>query len=604
MKKILPALLFIFFTQALKSQCVQACGTYTLNTNYTYSVYPAGTNVLVLADDDTSAFVPLGFTFNFYCTNYTAVKVCSNGFITFDNTGFSPAGTPYAQQLPNLSAPNGVIAYNWNDLDPSAGGSITYGTIGTTPNQKFIVTYSNVPIWSFGGINTGQIVLNESDGSIEIHTGSAINNGWLTHTQGIENALASAASAVPNRNLALWTATNSAVKWEKMIVGTPPTAITGNTSTCFGVTELYTCNNMTGATSYSWTLPNSWQGSSITTAINATTASSGILSVTATYSCGVSAPGTISVTVNPPPNVLITSASPPVLCSGNTVTITAAGSTIYTLEPGSVVGASPFILTPLANTTYSLYGMSSNSCITIFPPTTQVVVNQTPLLSVNSGTVCLGQTFTMSPSGSTTYVFSSIFPEVTPLAVGNYTYLVSATSANGCTAAVTSSLTVNPVPAVTLNADRGIICNKETATLTAGGATSYSWSNTFTTNAIAVTPSITTGYTVTGINTFGCKKTASLSIQVSACIGLEENTEVEVPMQVFPNPGTGVYTLSLLNREGASIQIRNALGQLIQTLEILSDETTLDIRNYSTGLYYVTLLKDGKSLQVTKLMKE
>ena len=60
--------------------------------------------------------------------------------------------TPATQQrllhgraLPDPTTPNGVIAGWWEDLDPRRGGSrVYYETLGTAPNQCFIVQFTDV----------------------------------------------------------------------------------------------------------------------------------------------------------------------------------------------------------------------------------------------------------------------------------------------------------------------------------------------------------------------------------------------------------------------------------------------------------------------------
>src|SRR5215471_7616732 len=51
-------------------------------TNFTFTSITNGTHVLVLADDETIS-ASLGFTFNFYGSNYTTVSLSPNGLMTF-----------------------------------------------------------------------------------------------------------------------------------------------------------------------------------------------------------------------------------------------------------------------------------------------------------------------------------------------------------------------------------------------------------------------------------------------------------------------------------------------------------------------------------------
>jgi sugar lactone lactonase YvrE len=67
-------------------------------------------------------------------------------------------------------------------------------------------------------------------------------------------------------------------------------------------------------------------------------------------------------------------------------------------------------------------------------------VNCLPIISVNSGTICAGQSFTINPSGATTYSLSSGTSIVTPSVTSNYT--VTGTSSLGCTALAVCSVTV------------------------------------------------------------------------------------------------------------------------------------------------------------------
>lgn len=78
-----------------------------------------------------------------------------------------------------------------------------------------------------------------------------------------------------------------------------PGSIFGNSLVCGGTTETYTTLPVPGATSYIWTLPSGWTGSSTTNSITLTTGSvSGSIKVQAQTGCGASMAGTpFNVTV-------------------------------------------------------------------------------------------------------------------------------------------------------------------------------------------------------------------------------------------------------------------------------------------------------------------
>ena len=154
-KQLLNLCLAVLASASVYAQCVPTCSSYAVSP-ITYTTFPsAGTNPLTSfspnTDDGVTPLISLGFSFNFYCTTYTDIRICTNGFMQFNN-GVPAVANGFAdptQAFPNSTAPNAMVALHMNDLDPGTGGTITYTTVGTTPNQKFILTYTNVPIFGY-----------------------------------------------------------------------------------------------------------------------------------------------------------------------------------------------------------------------------------------------------------------------------------------------------------------------------------------------------------------------------------------------------------------------------------------------------------------------
>jgi agmatine/peptidylarginine deiminase len=94
-----------------------------------------------LGDDESTTFIPIGFTFPFYDATYTELYFSSNGTISFDGA-FSSRNEVL---LPHSSAP-ALIAVWWDDLDPRQGGDIYY--YFDSANDRFIVSYDGVPFYS------------------------------------------------------------------------------------------------------------------------------------------------------------------------------------------------------------------------------------------------------------------------------------------------------------------------------------------------------------------------------------------------------------------------------------------------------------------------
>ncbi len=593
-------LLLLFCTflllQTSKAQCAYTCSNYAVYP-ITFTTYPAAGNTITLADDDVSSTVQIGFTFQFFCINNTMLRVCSNGFLTFDLFSmFITSQLPYAQSMPTLANPNAVIAWNWNDLDPSVGGTITYTTIGTSPNQQFILTYTNVPMWSIGGSYSGQIVLHETTNIVDIFTYSAGNNGWLTHTQGIEDFWGTAGYAVPGRNLSLWNVTpNQPSAWRFSPYTTPsPGSMSGPTLVCQGAPANYTVSPVSGALGYLWMLPNGWTGTSTTTAITVTPSTTGNLSVAAMYTCAASAPVFYAVTVTPAPFVSVLQATPQLVCTGDTVFISMTGANSYTLQPGNMVSNGFLIPTPFVSTTFTITGTDTlTGCTSLNQANLNILTIPSPTISVNSGDMCLGKTFTMQPLGADGYVYSTLFPIVTPTVPGTYTYMVIGTSSvNGCNSLpAISHLTVHALPTVSASATRSTMCTKETTTLLANGASTYSWNNGYIAPAVILSPSSTAIYTVWGANEFGCEATATVLVKVTSCSGIEA-LEQDVPL-FYPNPANNQLTLT--HPITGRVVLYDNAGRMVYS-QLIAGSVTIDTSQLPNGLYHFVLLRDDKRI--------
>jgi hypothetical protein len=121
-------------------------------------------------------------------------------------------------------------------------------------------------------------------------------------------------------------------------------------------------------------------------------------------------------------------------------------------------------------------------------------------------------------TGATTLSYTS-----DPLTPGIYYYVLETTCAFGPIIGLSNevTVTVNALPTIAISPNSGTICNPGGAaiTLTATGATTYTWSPILglTPNVgdiVSANPSITTTYTVTGIDANGCTSTSSAAISV------------------------------------------------------------------------------------------
>ncbi|MGZ3931277.1 MAG: beta strand repeat-containing protein, partial [Bacteroidia bacterium] len=273
-------------------------------------------------------------------------------------------------------------------------------------------------------------------------------------------------------------------------VSNPTVICSGNTATLTG----------SGATSYTWN-PGALSGINVTVSPAATT----VYTVTGTGAGGCTSTGTVSLTVNGTPT-LTASSNPTTLCSGNTATLTGTGATSYTWNPGALSGATVTV-SPGVTTTYTLTGTNGTGCTSTKTITLNVTTTPTVSASVSPTVICAGSTATLSGIGAATYTWnpgalSGATVAVTPTATTIYTL----TGANGtCSNTKTVSLSVIASPTVIASASPTAICSGASSTLSASGATSYTWNPGALAGPTAtVTPAATTVYTVTGINGSGC----------------------------------------------------------------------------------------------------
>jgi hypothetical protein len=114
-----------------------------------------------LSGDDVSVAIPIGFPFDYFFSTYTAVRISSNGYLTFGSAGTVYGNTP----IPNQGMPNDLIAPFWDDL-VTGTGSIRTLRDGVTPNRRLVVEWADVAFYGAAGTITFQAILHEGSGRI------------------------------------------------------------------------------------------------------------------------------------------------------------------------------------------------------------------------------------------------------------------------------------------------------------------------------------------------------------------------------------------------------------------------------------------------------
>ncbi len=332
----------------------------------------------------------------------------------------------------------------------------------------------------------------------------------------------------------------------------PVGAISGNQSICAGQSTTLTAS---GATSYQWS-----GGSTATTAaITVSPAVTTTYSVTPGNGICTGNPVSVTVTVTPVPNGIITP-SGTLICAGQTLTLTASGGTTYQWS-GGISSASPVVNdSPVSTTTYYLQ-TSNGMCI----DNDSVVINVMGYTLVTGNPViCSGQSTTLTASGATTYLWNngSTLNSITVSPDSTTNYYVTGTSFCG-TSTDTVTITVNPLPVINITNTYTPISIGSSVQLHVTGGISYIWTNINYLNCSTcsdpmASPVVPTLYMVTGTDANGCSNTDTVTI-----VPAEE--ELYLPNCITPNEdgNNDVFFAYGINIKTLTMRIFDRWGELI-----------------------------------------
>jgi len=244
-----------------------------------------------------------------------------------------------------------------------------------------------------------------------------------------------------------------------------------------------------------------------------------------TNSLGCTVTDSILITVNPIPVVTITNDA--TVCATSPIQLNATGGVSYSWSPASFLNATnipnPRAM-PFSSTTYTVLVTDSNGCTN----TGSVTVSTNPLPIANASgdtAICIGGSAQLWASGGVNYQWfpdsslnCGICPNVVATPTQTTTYQVNIINGFGCMVTRFLTVTVNPLPVVTVSNDT-FICSGSSTQLNATGGASYIWfpsaglSNANIASPIA-TPDSSTTYIVLTTSAFGCLSTDTVQVEV------------------------------------------------------------------------------------------
>lgn len=519
-----------------------------------------------------------------------AAAICSGAAFSVAPTQGSgnivPTGTTYSWSAP--AAITGISGLASGTAQTTIGGTLT-----NTTNAPINVTYVVTPTsGSCTGANFNVVVTVNPRPAITnmtsaVCSGSAFTAAPVNVTNGVvpanttytwtvapnSNVTGETAVATASNNISQ-TLTNTTVNAELVTYTVTPTAgicagstftvavtvnpipvIANKTATiCSG--SAFTVSPTTAGsdlvptgTTYTWTVAANAnvtgetnqataQSSISQILVNATSAVETVVyTVTPTFGGCTGATFTVSVTVNPTPQITAQTNN---ACSGVAVTLAPANGggnvvptgTTYTwtvVDNPNVVGetnantAQNSIVQTLVNAYTSaqqvVYTVTPtfNGCVgTPFTYTVTVSTPVTVAALTGATNVCLGSTTQLASataggawtSSNTAVATVSSTGVVSGLTTGTATISYTVTNSVGCTGVVTANVNVNALPVATITPSGATtFCQGSSVTLTASAGSSYLWSNGLQTQAITVN---TAGsYSVQVFNAAGCVTTSS-----------------------------------------------------------------------------------------------
>ena len=442
-----------------------------------------------------------------------------------NNLIYFSSGGSGAQNVWYFNNGNPASQANWTEGSTTpAGGSQTPGLPNNPANAAYIAQFNNAcapitplivtAISTNAGCTCNGTATATATGSIPGYTYEWFNATFVP----IGQTSATASGLCGGTYNVIATSSIGCVDTASVIITSSGAAsvTVNNAVICSGAATALTATPLTLGGTYSWS-PSGQTTQTILITPTVTT----IYTVTYTLA-GCSATSSGVVTVNPLPLIAVPDQT---VCAGTAVTLSGNGANTYTWTGGITNGLA---FTPLATTTYTVTGtITATGCTSTDPAT--ITVN--PLPTVGAGldqTVCAGVAVTLSGSGASTYTWNNAVTNgvaFTPAATATYT--VTGTSAAGCINTDQVIVTVNPIPVVSAGPDASI-CTGGSTTLTATGATTYSWlSGGQLTAAITVSPVATTTYTVTGTS-LGCTASDAVTVTILANAPINAGLDVAI----------------------------------------------------------------------------
>lgn len=437
-------------------------------------------------------------------TNGATTSICNGNSVTLNATGGSTYSWSSGQSSASINvAPTSTTNYTVTGTD--ANGCTNTDMISVTVNPIPTLTVAPTATDSDCGGSNGSLL-----GAI-VNGQPAISYQWTNGASVVGTS--SNLNNIPAGNYYLNVTDGNmcTAQFGPYNVSNPgapaaPTTTADDNTPCLGGSVLMTANSGVGGATYNWTGPNGFTSNSQ------------------------------NITIDPVTNLQV----------GNyCVSVTVAGCT----------------------------GPSTCESVTISPnPSVDLTTAN------NDSTICLGDDISLAASGANSYAWSgpagftssASSALISPATLPNEGYYyVTGTDSQGCSATDSMFVTVLALPAVGITADNASLtyCLESLASLTASGASSYSWtgpsgftSSNTTVNITGISASDQGYYYVTGTDVENCNSTDSVYLMVVTDVPVTSmNDTIICPGEVLILTSEGGNTYSWTGPVGFTSNQQNPL---------------------------------------------
>ena len=283
----------------------------------------------------------------------------------------------------------------------------------------------------------------------------------------------------------------------------------------------------------------------------------------------------------PNPTISITQSTTDI-CSGDIVTLTGSGANTYTWSTGQTTPT--VAVSPNASSIYTLMGSSTPNCNST--ETVAITVTLTPNLAASDVTTCPGTAATLAVSGAASYSWETgaTTPSIVVTPTTSTSYSVTGYN-GGCQATKIISVTFGTFLSIDASAAQSTICGGSSTTLTANGASSYTWNHGSSLNSPinVITPSVTTKYIVKANDSSG------------TCLGMDSLIVSVIPsptLSIVGSPTLSANTLTICSNTPITLTVSGA-----STYSWTGTFNTTPIRSATTpstnGTYYYSVVGTG-----------